>query len=197
MPFQHTIHNAILSHLPSFTALSVWSSSLSPFSLSLSAQLGHRAHAVPQAECTSAVQLLLAGCHDAVHVYRIHIDDASQRSSEALAIALDRVAAGEDCQIQLNSPSGTHRTPADPPGGSGSTNGSHESLGESGGEVSGQQERFRILDEQHLVIQAQNGVRVNPLLTFNYCMCMQCRVGLNVESSQGSKCARGACVHQI
>ena len=55
-------------------------------------------------------QLLLAGCHDAVRLYRVQIDDASERSTQAVAAAINRVAAGEHLQVVLNAASG----PAEP-----------------------------------------------------------------------------------
>ena len=54
------------------------------------------------------LQLLVAGCHDAVRVLRVHIDDASKQSSDALAAALERVAAGEEPAVDQQSIPGPH-----------------------------------------------------------------------------------------
>ena len=53
------------------------------------------------------MQLLVAGCHDAVRLYRVHIDDASESSRTALAAAIQRVAAGEGIE-QINLEESVH-----------------------------------------------------------------------------------------
>lgn len=40
-------------------------------------------------------QVLLVGCHDALRMYRVRIDDACEASQKLLTAAIERVAAGE------------------------------------------------------------------------------------------------------
>ena len=69
-------------------------------------QGSHLAHSAavahtPQKACRPPLaQVLLAGCHDALRLYRVRIDDASEQSQRTIAAAIARVAESPGEELQ-------------------------------------------------------------------------------------------------
>ncbi|KAK9813359.1 hypothetical protein WJX73_002204 [Symbiochloris irregularis] len=66
----------------------------------------------------TGVQVLLVGCHDAVRMYSLYIDDASELSQRRMAEAIQRVALGEEASgnVRLRPRPGPQAVSRDDPG---------------------------------------------------------------------------------
>lgn len=124
--------------------------------------------------------MLLVGCHDAVRLYNLYIDDASELSQRRLAEAIHRVALGEDVSdsITLDQRSSTAAVGIKQNGVTGVAQPSISHSGENGnaivgdrsadgGETSGSHH-----EDQHLTMQLLSRVRASPLPSLSRPFCV-------------------------